>query len=435
MFLPLRITHYAFASRLDTPDLTAHFQLAREYLQRGMWIHAISELRLISAQPKLKKESLYLLGHCFEQKGAFERAREAYERLLAIDYTYRDTLERLSALREKLQPQPADASMITAQQQLAPVLRDRYEVLRELGRGGAGIVYHAIDLKLKRDIALKALCRQAVQRDDQMRQCLQEAQLAAQLNHPNIIDIYDVNVEAQYIVMEFVEGGTLRDILRRDTHLPMAQARSIIIQMCRGLHVAHCAGVLHRDIKPCNIFFTEGQHVKLGDFGIAHIAQCGQPAFNQLSAQIGTLPYMSPEQIRGEHLSAASDIYAVGVVLYEMLTGSPPFTRGDLAYHHIYTPPPAPGISEQIDAIVLRCLAKNPSDRFQSAEALLQTLQQQEQEEHKRLNTYRELLKIALLDKDLSEEELKVLTLKRQALKLSIQEAQRIEQELGIELP
>jgi serine/threonine protein kinase len=399
-----------------------------------MWIHAIVELRLTIADPALRKESFYLLGHCFEQKGAFEKARQMYERLLAIDYAYRDTLKRLFVVNRQ---QPAQAASVTkginsVQQQFPPILQDRYELLREIGRGGAGVVYQAIDLKLKRDIALKVLCRQG---EKQIDHCLQEARLAAQLNHPNIIDIYDVNVEAQCIAMEFISGGTLRDLLKASAPLPLEQARSIVIRICRGLDAAHQAGVLHSDIKPRNIFVLSHQQIKIGDFGIAHITQCGQDAFAQLSAQIGTLPYMSPEQIRGNHLSAASDIYAVGVVLYEMLTGSPPFTRGDLAYHHAYTVPPQPGISEQIDAIVLRCLAKDPADRFQSVAALLQALQQQEKDEQKRLDSYRDLLKVALLDKDLSERELRVLKVKRHMLKISNQEAKRIEQDLGIDLP
>lgn len=416
-------------------DMGTRFQLAKIYLFRKLWTPAISELRFTRTHPKFKKESLYLLGKCFEQKGAFERAREHYERLLAVDYYYRDTLERLSQIveqQERMTVISPVTTVTTTQQRLSPVLQDRYEIVRELGRGGAGIVYQAIDLNLKRDVALKVLYSQ---REDSMLNFLQEARLAAQLDHPNLVDIYDVNVESQCIAMELVDGGTLRDVLKKQTCLSLKHARSIAIQLCRGLQVAHDAGVLHRDIKPGNIFLTKQKTVKLGDFGIAQIAHVEQDAFTQISAQIGTLPYMSPEQVRGGNLRIASDIYAVGTVFYEMLTGAPPFTQGDIAYHHLYSPPPPPGISEAIDAIILRCLEKNSAKRFQSAKELGQTLKQQEKEEKARLHKYRELLKVALLDNELSESELLVLKLKRKSLNLTDQEARQVEQEFGMTLP
>jgi len=235
--------------------------------------------------------------------------------------------------------------------------------------------------------------------------------------------------------MEFVDGGTLRDILTQYQKLPWSQARAIISQLCQGLQVAHDAGVLHRDIKPANIFVSQKKKIKLGDFGIAHIAAQEHDAFTQLSAQIGTLPYMSPEQVRGEQLSAASDIYAVGIVLYEMLTGIPPFIQGDIMYHHLHSAPQPPGISPATDAIILRCLEKQASHRFQSVKELNQILQTQKKDEKTRLKKYRELLKMALIDKKLSQSELLVLKLKRKSLHLTDEEARRVEQELGLKLP
>ena len=419
-------------------DMATRFQLAKIYLHRKMWSPAITELRMTQTHPKFKKESLYLLGACFEEKGAWEKARENYERVLATDYFYLDVLERLSKIIEREKQATVistSATVIGVEEELSPVLQDRYEIVRELGRGGAGVVYQAIDLKLKRDVALKVLYQQATQHTDSTCNFLQEARLAAKLDHPNIVDIYDVNIESQFIAMEYVDGGTLRDILNKRKRLSLAQARAVIIQLCRGLQVAHNAGVLHRDIKPANIFVTRKKKIKLGDFGIAHIAKIEQDAFTQLSSQIGTLPYMSPEQVQGGTLTVASDIYAVGVVLYEMLTGSPPFLRGDIAYHHLHSTPEPPGISPSVDAIVLRCLEKDPSQRFQSTEELIRTLQTQEKDEKKRLGKYRELLKMALIDKDLSKGELLVLKLKRKSLNLTDEEARKVEQELGIKLP
>jgi hypothetical protein len=419
-------------------DMAVRFQLASIYARRHMWTHAIAELRFTKTHPKFKKNSYYLLGQCFEQKGALEKARENYERLLAEDYAYADVVERLASLVTQGQQTTVISPQVTTvmkavDQPLTPILHERYEMVRELGRGGAGIVYQAIDLKLKRDVALKVLYQNSGQPGDEIQAFLHEARLAAQLDHPNIIDIYDVNIDALCIAMELVTGGTLRTLLKKYQKLPIDYTRSVIMQLCRGLQVAHNAGVLHRDIKPANIFVTKRQQIKLGDFGIAHItAPSAQDAFTQISVQIGTLPYMSPEQVRGEQLTAASDVYAVGIVCYEMLTGTPPFTRGDIAYHHVYTPAPVAGISPSLDAIVLRCLAKNPAERFDSADELRQALQQQAKDEEARLGKYRELLKIALLDKDLSENERIILKLKRASLKISDQEARRIEKELGL---
>ena len=419
-------------------DMATRFQLAQIYLYRKMWSHAIAELRVTRTQPKFQKESLYLLGACFEKKGAWEKAIEYYERVLASDYFYRDALERLAKLTEQKNQETRVPTAVTAtfaQQSFHPRLQERYEIVRELGRGGAGIVFQAIDLKLKRDVALKVLYRQANRNPGDSEQYLREARLAAQLAHPNIIDIYDVDPEAQCIAMEFVNGGTLRDLLTRHQRLSVPQARTIVRQLCRALQAAHEAGILHRDIKPANIFITQKHVIKLGDFGIAYMSNLEQPAFTQLSAQIGTLPYMSPEQVRGESLSAASDVYSTGIVLYEMLTGSPPFLQGDIAYHHLYSRPESPDISPSIDAIVLRCLEKDPAKRFQTVKDLMQALQAQEKDEEVRLSKYRELLKIAIIDKELSPNEYLVLKVKRQALQLTQAEARKIEQELGLNLP
>ena len=418
-------------------DLAFRMDLARIYLKRRMWTAAIAELRITRTNPKFKKESLYLLGNCFEEKKAYGKAQENYEYVLAMDYYYRDTLERISKIKERERQKPHAAATLmfmTAQNELSNLLQDRYEIVQELGRGGAGAVYQAVDLKLKRDVAVKILYQQAGQSSSGLAGILREAQVAARLKHPNIVDIYDVDTEAQFIAMEFIDGGTLRNALNKTT-LTLEQARSIISQLCVALQFAHEKGILHRDIKPANIFITAKKHIKLGDFGIAHQAQVGQDAFTQLSAQIGTLPYMSPEQIRGDSLSAASDIYAVGIVLYEMLTGSPPFLRGDIAYHHLHSHPRAPGISIDLDNIVLCCLEKDPQARFQSAEALQQQLRGQAKEETRRMNTYRELLKMAIVDKELSKAEFLVLKLKRKSLKLSPEEARRVEQEFGLKLP
>jgi len=420
-------------------DLPPRLELARIYLNRQMWAPAIAELRMTQTHPKLKKESLYLLGNCFEKKGAIEKARECYERVLALDYAYEDALNRLNRLNQK-QPETTaltNVTMLTSSTSTASdiLLQNRYELVKELGRGGAGVVYQAVDYKLKRDAAIKLLHRHGFQKGDERQAFLQEARMAAQLHHQHIVEIYDVDTEAEFIAMEFVDGGSLKDLLIQHKRLPLEHAEAMMKQLCNALHFAHQRGVLHRDIKPANIFITKKKQVKLGDFGIAHASRIEQNDFTQLSAQIGTLPYMSPEQVRGERLTPASDVYAVGIVLYEMLTGQPPFLAGDIAYHHLYTPPAPPNISTELDALMLRCLEKEPCKRFQSAEELNRALHTLLKEQAERFGKYRELLRMAVIDKALAPEEAMVLKLKRKKLKLSDGDARRIEQEFGVNLP
>ena len=419
-------------------DLPPRLELARIYVSRQMWTSAITELRMTQTHPKLKKESLYLLGNCFEKKGATEKARECYERVLALDYAYEDALSRLNRLNEEKQITTVltDVTSLTSATSTASdiLLQNRYELVKELGRGGAGVVYQAVDYKLKRDVAIKLLHRQGVQKGDARNAFLQEARIAAQLHHQHIVEIYDVDTEAELIAMEFVDGGSLKDLLNQYQRASMEQAEAIMKHLCNALHFAHQHGVLHRDIKPANIFITKKKQVKLGDFGIAHASRIEQNDFTQLSAQIGTLPYMSPEQVRGERLTPASDVYAVGIVLYEMLTGQPPFLAGDIAYHHLYTAPPSPNISTELDALILRCLEKEPGKRFQSAEELIRTLHACLKEQAERFDKYRELLRMATIDHVLAPEEWLVLKLKRKTLNLSDGDARRIEQEFGLSL-
>ena len=416
-------------------DMNLKMQLAKIYLDRQLWTPAIAELRLTATHPQHKKESLYWLGRCFEAKGAVEKAREHYERVLASDFFYLDTPERLARLTEQAREQTTNAGTtmrVTSRAEFTTRLQDRYEIARELGRGGAGIVYQAIDVKLKRDVALKLFYQQAGQDAARMARFLQEARLAAQLKHPNIVDIYDVNLEAQFIAMEYVAGGTLRQALTKSQQLTATQACGVIGQLCRGLQIAHEAGILHRDIKPENIFITQQKQIKLGDFGIAHLNSPHPDDFTHIATQIGTLPYMSPEQVRGEPLQAASDIYAVGIVFYELLTGSPPFTRGDIAYHHLYTAPAPLELAPTLAALVLRCLAKDPAQRVSSAAELQRLVKAVEQDVQARLAQYRELVKMAVIDRELSPAERLILKLKQKALQLTDAEACRIEREAGL---
>ncbi|HOB50311.1 MAG TPA: Stk1 family PASTA domain-containing Ser/Thr kinase [Mycobacterium sp.] len=260
-------------------------------------------------------------------------------------------------------------------------LSDRYELGEILGFGGMSEVHLARDLRLHRDVAIKVLRADLARDPSFYLRFRREAQNAAALNHPAIVAVYDTG-EAEtatgplpYIVMEYVDGVTLRDIIHHDGPMPPRRAIEVIADACQALNFSHQHGIIHRDVKPANIMISKTGAVKVMDFGIARaIADTGN-SVTQTAAVIGTAQYLSPEQARGERVDARSDVYSLGCVLYEILTGEPPFI-GDspvaVAYQHVREDPVAPsqkhpGISAELDAVVLKALAKNPDNRYQSA--------------------------------------------------------------------
>ena len=305
-----------------------------------------------------------------------------------------------------------------------------------LGSGGFADVYLYEQHLPRRRVAVKVMLADRMA-GDAVEQFTAEANVMAMLStHPAIVTIYQAGVSDDgrpYLVMEYCPKPNLQ-IRSRASAFSIAEALRVGVQVGAAVETAHRAGILHRDIKPANIFITKKKRVKLGDFGIAHLTNVEQNDFTQISAQIGTLPYMSPEQVQEGRLCPASDIYAVGVVFYEMLTGQPPFINGDIAYHHVYTPPAPPGVSPMIDALILRCLEKDPANRPQSAEEFANTLRAQMKQAAERLNKYREMLKMAVIDREISHAERMVLKMKRAALNLTDEEARRVEQEFGLNL-
>ncbi|NBE82393.1 Stk1 family PASTA domain-containing Ser/Thr kinase [Micromonospora rubida] len=264
----------------------------------------------------------------------------------------------------------------------ARLLGGRYQVGELLGYGGMAEVHHGRDLRLGRDVAIKML-RADLARDDtfQMR-FRREAQNAASLNHPAIVAVYDTGEETgptgetlPFIVMEFVNGRTLKELLGVEGRLQPRRALEICADMCAALEFSHRHGIIHRDIKPGNVMLTQTGQVKVMDFGIARALASGVTTMTQTSAVIGTAQYLSPEQARGEAVDARSDVYAAGCVLFELVCGHPPFV-GDspvsVAYQHVREAPPTPSdinpdVTPAIDAIVLKALSKNPLNRYQSA--------------------------------------------------------------------
>ena len=260
------------------------------------------------------------------------------------------------------------------------LLGSRYEIGETLGYGGMAEVHRGRDVRLGREVAVKVL-RADLARDPSFQaRFRREAQAAASLNHPAIVAVYDTGEEdvygnQPYIVMEYVEGRTLRDVLKIEGRLMPRRAMEIVADVCAALDFSHRNGIIHRDIKPGNVMITRTGAVKVMDFGIARAVADNAATVTQTAAVIGTAQYLSPEQARGETVDARSDVYSTGVLLFELITGSPPFT-GDspvaVAYQHVRENPPPPStinpdVPPELDAIVLKAMAKNPANRYQSA--------------------------------------------------------------------
>jgi serine/threonine-protein kinase len=261
------------------------------------------------------------------------------------------------------------------------LLGGRYEVGEVIGYGGMAEVHRGRDVRLGRDVAVKLL-RADLSRDPAFEgRFRREAQSAASLNSPAIVAVYDTGegevngVRTPYIVMEYVEGETLRDLLVTEGRLLPDRALEVTAAICTALEQAHAAGIVHRDIKPGNVMVTPSGEIKVMDFGIARALTNSTSTLTQTAAVIGTAHYLSPEQARGEHVDTRSDVYSTGCLLYELLTGTPPFT-GDsavaVAYQHVREDPTPPSMIEtdiptSIDAIVMTAMAKNPANRYATA--------------------------------------------------------------------
>ncbi|MCW2901597.1 MAG: serine/threonine protein kinase [Streptosporangiaceae bacterium] len=260
------------------------------------------------------------------------------------------------------------------------LLGGRYELDGVIGRGGMAEVYRARDLRLDRIVAVKTLRSDLARDPTAQARFRREAQSAASLNHPSVIAVYDTGEDTAtdspvpYIVMEYVDGHTLRDLLRESRRLLPERAMDIVDGILRALDYSHRGGIIHRDIKPANVMLTRDHEVKVMDFGIARAMADSAATMTQTAQVIGTAQYLSPEQARGERVDPRSDIYSTGCVLYELLTGRPPF-QGDsavaIAYQHVREDPIPPSqidpeIPRWADAIVLKAMAKSADDRYQS---------------------------------------------------------------------
>ena len=254
----------------------------------------------------------------------------------------------------------------------------RYQRVAELGRGAMGVVYKAQDLVLEREVALKVIGEELRSHPQVLQMFIQEAKALAALNHPNVVTVFDQGQDAEvtYLVMEFVEGRTLESMIEAGGALSIDHGLILGDQLCSGLSYAHGRQIIHRDIKPENVFVTSEGRVKIGDFGLARVMR--ELSIRKTTIK-GTPLYMAPEQIRGTDIDFRADIYSVGCTLYSVFTGRPPFVEGEILYHHLHSEPPppsslSPGLPTSLDEVLLRCVAKDKQQRYESAEALRQAL-------------------------------------------------------------
>lgn len=260
------------------------------------------------------------------------------------------------------------------------VLNGRYRLIKRIGSGGMSIVYQAQDMSLGRLVAIKMLHESLTGDEGFLRRFQREAHAAANLSHPNIVTVHDIGQDGykHYIVMEYVDGRTLKQIIRdykkQGQTMPISRALQLVVQICSGIGYAHRSNLVHCDVKPQNILVTRDDRVKVADFGIAQ-ALSEATHHDQPSRVWGTPQYFSPEQAQGHPTTPASDVYAIGVVLYEMLTGELPFQADShtaLALKHIQEHPPLasdlnPAVPPQLDQIINKVLAKEPAGRYRTA--------------------------------------------------------------------
>jgi serine/threonine-protein kinase len=318
----------------------------------------------------------FCLASVLELEQNLQEAAELYERVQAFDYNYKDAGARLERCRS-LADARAESGFVTARAN-APGSSGRYEIESTLGRGGMGIVYKARDTVLDRPVAFKILPESLKENPQALKNFLREAKSAARLNHPNIVTVYDAGEQdgAFYIAMEFVDGNTLKDIIRSRGPIGAKGLIHVVSQLAEALAFAHEKKIVHRDIKTANAMWTRDRKAKIMDFGLAKVIE---EVRNHTTVVSGTPYYMSPEQTLGKNVDHRTDIYSLGVSIFEMATGTLPFVEGNLPYQHVHTPPPdprsiVPALPEALSTLILRCLEKAPEQRYQQASEIIAAL-------------------------------------------------------------
>jgi tetratricopeptide (TPR) repeat protein len=365
-----RSPHYAEACRLSAEMLCA---IGRPELALGKAEEAMTFGGTEAATP----ERQLWFADVLEKAGRPDRALRVLEELRECAPTLEGVRTRIEELRKAVSRTRRQGDRTEPVQLFDDA--SRYELLEQIGSGGMGIVYRARDRRLGREVALKRMPENLKDHPRAVELFLREARASAALNHANIVTVYDVDMESgvYFITMELLEGSTLADLLRARGRLLPLDAVRLGLQVCSGLAFAHAHRIIHRDIKSSNLFLTSERVVKIMDFGLAKMLE----EVRRSTTVVGGTPYyMAPEQASGESVDARTDLYALGVTLFELVTGVRPFEEGDVTWHHRNTKPPDPRakgteIPEAFASLILSLLAKAPADRPASAEAVARQLQ------------------------------------------------------------
>jgi tetratricopeptide (TPR) repeat protein len=321
---------------------------------------------------KEKLQNLYQIAVACEKKNLHEKAKYYYGKILSMDMQYKDVSKRLDLISTLTKSRASEALMTNMNQ--------KFENIEKIDEGNIWVVYKAVDKLLKRKVIIKVIKENFRYNPEAIDRFIKETQYLSKSQHKSIVRIYDVNIDILlYIVMEYIDGESLRSIQKKKI-FSWQEVLKIATDICDAIKCAHKHGVIHRDIRPDNIRLCDDNTVKVLGFGLARITNVPKA---QETNQITEAPfYKSPEQIRGieVEIDERSDIYSLGITLYEMLTGHMPFYEGDIAYRHINEPPKSPSrekpeIPRWLDKIVLKCLAKNPSDRYQEISHLQKELE------------------------------------------------------------
>jgi hypothetical protein len=351
------------------------------FWQKGLRYLAWQKIQHLPMDEEME-DILYRLGCDMEQHDELLHAKYALERLVGVNITYLDVAERLKQINDRLDlqksPHLGGGGPISSlnSRNLAPQnkIGGRFEVINEINRGSMGIVYKARDLILDEIVAIKVLNDFLCSDPDAVERFKQEARSARRLTHQNIVRIHDMfEIDSHKIIsMEYLEGDDLKTLLARNITFCEDMVLTYLIKICEGLAYAHRLHIVHRDIKPANIMINEKNQVKITDFGIAKLLNNSQTRAAG-TVIMGTPLYMAPEQIEGVKLDHRCDIYCLGIMLYELVSGRPPFQGGNIENQHLHDAPPqiGSGITQRLRKVIMKCIAKKPEDRFQSADEIL----------------------------------------------------------------
>ncbi len=379
--------------KLEADSVETNKMLGLSFQQQGMFDLSLEKFRKIPLEEEGARALLYNLGLDFERKRQFSKALSTYKLITQDGRNFKDLDERIPKLKGAEATMifgtaggghPGDIGATLMNMDTKPTL-GRYEVVGELGRGAMGVVYKGEDPKIHRTVAIKTVKLSDFDEEmlDEMKErFFREAESAGSLTHPNIVTIFDAGEEHDlaYIAMEFLEGGDLEEYIKKDNILPLREILSIVADVANALDYAHGKGIVHRDIKPANIMrLTETKEVKVTDFGIARITSSSK---TKTGIVLGTPSYMSPEQIAGKKVDGRSDIFSLGVVLFEMLVGDKPFKGEDittLMYKIAREKQPSirsidHRVPQVVETIINKALEKEIGKRYQKASQMAEHL-------------------------------------------------------------